>query len=65
MTHAQMVAAFNEWMRLYTEDPASFEAEFQTAGDFLRQTAGGEQPSYGEECAAMLERLSANTAVVA
>lgn len=55
MTHEQMVAAFNEWMRRYTEDPDKFEAEFATVMRFL---ADGKTPSYGETCAAYMRELA-------
>lgn len=58
MDQEQMAAAFNEWMRLYTEDPAAFEAEFQSVGRFLAEKAEGREPSYGEQCAAYLEQLA-------
>ncbi|HEV7285198.1 MAG TPA: hypothetical protein VGN75_10100 [Kaistia sp.] len=53
MTDDQMAAAFNEWMREYTEEPEKFEAEFRTVAEFLA-TPSGEAPSYGATCAAML-----------
>lgn len=57
-----MAAAFNEWMRRYTEDPAAFEAQFQTVGEFLAAKAAGEEPSYGEVCAEFMAELAEVTA---
>ncbi|WP_100961040.1 hypothetical protein [Bosea sp. FBZP-16] len=58
----KVAAAFNEWMRRYTEDPAAFDAEFQTVGRFLAEQAEGKEPSYGDRCVAMLEQLMAESA---
>lgn len=55
----KIAAAFNEWMRRYTENPESFEREFQSVGDFLRERAQGKAPSYGQLCAAYLAKLIA------
>jgi hypothetical protein len=53
----QIIAAFNEWMRQFTENPAEFEAEFQTVSRFLSERVEGKEPSYGETCAALLEKF--------
>lgn len=57
MTNEQMARAFNEWMRRYTEEPEVFEAEFRSVGRFLTEQAGGEEPSYGQACAAYMEEI--------
>lgn len=57
MTKEQIAAAFNEWMRRFTEEPEKYEAEFRTVGKFLADQAQGQEPSYGQECAAYLESL--------
>jgi len=62
MTQEEMAKAFNEWMRRYTEDPAGFEAEFQTVIEFLSEQASGEPPRYGEECAAYMFKISSEVA---
>lgn len=54
-----MVAAFNEWMRRYIEDPDTFSREFQSVRDFLAAENAGVTPSYGEECTAYLEKVAA------
>lgn len=59
MTKEQMIAAFNEWMRRYTEDPESFDREFQTVGAFLTAMNEGREPDYGQRCAALMEELAA------
>lgn len=64
MNKKQMTGAFNEWMRRYTEEPDKFEAEFQSVGEFLKETDGGKEPSYGRHCAAYLEKLAAENAVM-
>lgn len=50
----QMARGFNRWMYEYTEHPERFEAEFQSVGDFLTDLHDGNEPSYGERCAAVL-----------
>jgi hypothetical protein len=57
MNAEDLARAFNEWLRRYTENPAGFEAEFQTVGRFLQERADGQEPSYGEQCAAYLLTL--------
>jgi hypothetical protein len=49
--------AFNEWMRLYTEEPERFAHEWQTVGGYLAETKAGEVPSYGAQCDAFLAEL--------
>lgn len=58
MTKKQMIAAFNEWMRRYTENPEAFEREFETVGKFLTALNDGREPDYGEICAALIEELA-------
>lgn len=53
--------AFNEWMRLYTDEPEKYEAQFRTCATFLAETKAGTVPTYGEECAAYLAKLEAGT----
>lgn len=54
---ARLAAAFNEWMRRYTNEPESFAKEFETIGGFVRDRNEGREPSYGEESAAYLEEI--------
>lgn len=54
----QIAAGLNEWMRRYIEDPKAFEAEFETVAFYLKEKAEGEEePSYGLQGAAYLEKL--------
>jgi hypothetical protein len=57
LSKAQLAAAFNMWMKRYTENPEQFEHEWQSVNQFLTEEANGEEPSYGESCAAYLLRL--------
>jgi len=57
MDQVRTAAAFNEWMRRYTEEPERFEREWVTVKKFLDEEAAGKTPSYGEECAAYLAWL--------
>lgn len=41
----------------YIETPEEFSREFQAVTTFLAEEAQGTQPSYGENCAAYLQRL--------
>jgi hypothetical protein len=54
-----LAAAFNEWMRRYIEEPERFAHEIQTVRQFMATMADGNEPSYGDECAAYLLELSA------
>ena len=58
MNDATMAKAFNEWMREYTEDPDSFQSEWASVREFLAETADGREPSYGEQCVALLKRYA-------
>jgi hypothetical protein len=57
MSNDDIKRAMNEWMRRYTEEPESFEAEFKTVGKFLAEQADGQEPSYGEWCAAYMLKI--------
>jgi hypothetical protein len=53
-----MAAAFNEWMRRYTEEPEKFRQGWQEVVQFLEEKKQGcEEPSYGAECAAYFDSL--------
>jgi len=52
-----MAEAFNEWLRLYTESPETFEREFQTVDNYLAEKANGQEPTYGQHAAAFLHEL--------
>jgi hypothetical protein len=41
MDQDQIARALNEWMRRYIADPAAFDAEFQTVGEFLKDEEEG------------------------
>ncbi len=56
MTDEQMAAAFNEWMRVYVEEPEKFERDWQAVREFLSDTNDGVEPSYGQECVKTLQR---------
>jgi hypothetical protein len=60
LSREQMVAAFNEWMRQYTESPEAFEREFQAVAKF---PGDGEKPTYGEACAELMFRLVENLGI--
>lgn len=58
-TRAERVAATNEWMRRFIEEPEAFEQQWRTINDFLEEEGRGQEPSYGERCEAYLEFLVA------
>ena len=55
-------AAFNEWMRLYTEEPARFRQGFESVVEFLCEQSEGQELSYGQRCDAYLAKLEAELA---
>ena len=59
MEKTDRVWAFNEWMRLYIEEPEKFEAEFRVVQLFLAEESITGEPSYGAVCDAFLESLVA------
>ena len=59
MTDKQMAAAFNEWMRRYIEEPEKFASDWEAIRTFLAEEQEGQEPTYGEQCAAYMELLSA------
>lgn len=58
MNETVIAAVSNEWMRRYIEEPEQFKREFEAVQDFLRQENNGEEPTYGQECAAYMLRLA-------
>lgn len=59
MNNAQMVKCFNEWMRRFIDEPDAFAREFTAVNEFLKDKADGREPTYGEACAAYMQKLSA------
>lgn len=57
MDEKKLEAAFNEWMRRFTETPEAYEREFQQVDRFLREQGHGEIPSYGATSVAYLKEL--------
>ena len=62
VTHEQLAAAMNEWMRRYTDHPDQFAREWYTVQTYLTEQAAGKTPSYGDSTATYLERLLDETA---
>ena len=58
-TRAERVAASNEWMRRYIEEPERFEREWQTVSLYLKEQANNLPLTYRERCEAYLELLMA------
>ncbi len=59
MDKDQIAKAFNEWMRRFEQEPERFEGEYARVKQFLQEQAAGQEPTYGERCAAYLEKLIA------
>jgi len=57
MSEQAVAKAFNEWLRRYIEDPAAYEAEFNTVAAFRAAEAAGVDPDYGQRQAAYLLHL--------
>lgn len=57
-----MIAAFNAWMKDYTENPETFRHQFQDVQEFLAEEAQGLEPSYGKDCVGLLKAYAANVA---
>ena len=53
----RIAAAFNEWMRRFTETPEQFTQQFQDVISYLDDAKAGNEPAYGRECAAYLISL--------
>lgn len=55
---ASGVRAFNRWMDDYINHPEKFEAEHQSIMRHLEEKKKGKQPTYGEQCMALLIHYS-------
>ena len=53
----RQAACFNEWMRRYTDEPDTFNREWQTVSEFLAEKNNGIVPSYGATCVAYLAEI--------
>jgi hypothetical protein len=52
MNETTIAAIFNEWMRLYRDEPDRFSREFEAVQSHINGT-------YGDECAAFFLKLAA------
>jgi len=59
-TRAERVAANNEWMRRFIEEPERFEREFEAVCRFKTEEAHGRVPSHGERIVAYEESIVAD-----
>lgn len=57
LTYEQSVYAFNEWMRLYIEEPDNFLHTWTSIKEFQEEEESGEEPSYGKDCTRFLLKL--------
>ncbi|SDF69490.1 hypothetical protein SAMN05216571_101250 [Onishia taeanensis] len=55
MNKAKVAAAFNRWMDEYIADPQAFEQEVATVLRHQKERSGDGAPTYGDDCAALLE----------
>ena len=58
-------AAFNEWMRRYTDEPDTFSQQWQHVVEYLKEVESGTEPTYGQTCAAYLAGIMAELAAKA
>lgn len=62
-----VAAAFNCWLDEYENHPERFEHEWATIRQHLKEKAEGVEPTYGEECVAVLnsyiDKIAAKEAV--
>ena len=49
-----LAKAFNAWMYDYIEDPEQFQREMTIVKKYAIQLGEGEEPTYGDNCAATL-----------
>lgn len=59
MDDTTMIAAFNAWMKDFTENPETFGQQFKDVLEFLDETARGLEPSYGKDCLALIKGYAA------
>lgn len=62
MNQEAIAKAFNEWLRRYIDDPAAYEAEFNTVAAFRAAESEGSEPDYGTRQAAYLIHLCGEVA---
>ena len=60
MTPEQIKLGFNRWMDDYTNRPDAFEAMSSTTLTHLKEKNGGEEPSYGEKCEALIRAYASD-----
>lgn len=53
---SDLEVAFNRWMDHYTKDPEGFSDGHADALLHLNQKLNGQHPTYGQECAELIER---------
>jgi hypothetical protein len=54
MNSEAVAKAFNQWMDDYTQDPSAYERIEETAMAHLNAKLEGQEPTYGDRCAAVL-----------
>lgn len=55
------VVAFNRWMDDYTANPDGYSTTQRDVMEYLRERLGGEEPSYGQRCAALFAEYLAQS----
>ncbi|MBY5942781.1 hypothetical protein KUW00_18045 [Halomonas sp. DP5N14-9] len=55
MDKSKVAAAFNRWMDEYMNDPDAFEDTTATVLRHQKEKKDGSEPTYGDDCAALLE----------
>ena len=57
MNEKKLAAAFDEWLRLYVEEPERFKREWQVVLEYVGDRGARLSPRYGRACAAFLLSL--------
>jgi hypothetical protein len=55
-TKQELELAFNRWMDHFTKEPENFSDGYSDALQHLREKLDGKEPTYGQECAELIER---------
>lgn len=56
VTKEALAEAFNTWLGDYIENPGKFVTIQDEVAQAVKEAMGGEEPSYGANCAALLVR---------
>jgi hypothetical protein len=58
ISSVKLAEVFNEWMRLYIDEPEKFQSSWTSMKEFLLQEDQDLEPTYGTECAAFVFKIA-------